>query len=313
MLILNTSWMRDYRGVSGDRPIGKFGYMKGGGVPHEVYNFAPIRGRYYGYAPVRNGCINIKRLGAGDDDYSIGGQDVVWTATHPAGGRYVVGWFRNATVLGESRRRPGRDGFYYNVTATQKDGRILSLDERVLRIPTMQKGFPGTSSSFFADELPLHWRSKLSAYLESGGGSSKATSGARGTPRSVDPERRAAVELAAVRAVTRHYQRLGFAVTSREKDNVGWDLDAVQGDLLLRLEVKGCSGKNVAVEVTPNEYAAMTSRGYRASYRLCIVTNALVNPLLQIFAHDAQTGIWSEEDGRTLTISPRTGAAIRCG
>lgn len=55
ILILNIAWMRDYRGVTGDTPLGTFRYMREGGTPHEALNFLPTRGRCYGYAAVRDG------------------------------------------------------------------------------------------------------------------------------------------------------------------------------------------------------------------------------------------------------------------
>ena len=48
IVVLNIAWMREYRGLSSDEPEGKFGYMRGGGVPHEIFNFMPSRGRCYG-------------------------------------------------------------------------------------------------------------------------------------------------------------------------------------------------------------------------------------------------------------------------
>ena len=95
------------------------------------------------------------------------------------------------------------------------------------------------------------------------------------TARQPDPLRRAEVEHAAVRETVAHYKRLGYIVTSFEKDNLGWDLEAAHPNrnLTLKLEVKGLSGTEPCIDVTPNEYACMSR--HRDEYRLCIVTETL--------------------------------------
>jgi hypothetical protein len=91
LLILNIAWMRDYRGVKKDQPHGTFGYIRRAvGVPHEIFNFLPSNGKCYGYAAVTDGHVNIGKLGANEDDESVDEVLVVWTATSPAGGKYIV-------------------------------------------------------------------------------------------------------------------------------------------------------------------------------------------------------------------------------
>ena len=69
-------------------------------------------------------------------------------------------------------------------------------------------------------------------------------------------------------------------VNSFEKDNVGWDLEAVKNKEKLLIEVKGLSGNEVVSELTPNEYAQMKNN--IVNYRICLVTNALdKNPKLK--------------------------------
>ena len=92
ILILNVSWMRKYKGLKNDVPVGKFKFLTSGGVPHEIFNFLPYKGRCYGSAPVRNGTVNITKLGASEDASEVSNILVVWTAGHPGGGRFVVGW-----------------------------------------------------------------------------------------------------------------------------------------------------------------------------------------------------------------------------
>jgi Domain of unknown function (DUF3883) len=127
----------------------------------------------------------------------------------------------------------------------------------------------------------------------------------------VDPEHRAQIEAAAVKRLTDHYRKLGYTVTSHEADNLGWDLEARQADTKLLLEVKGLSGDVAVVEVTPNEYKAMTSRVHQPFYRLCIVTDALnKRARVRLFAYETNAKAWASDDLEMLTITERTGARI---
>ena len=132
-----------------------------------------------------------------------------------------------------------------------------------------------------------------------------------GTARQADPFRRQEVERAAVEFITRHFTDDGYSVDSKEQDNVGWDLEAVRDDELLRLEVKGLSGSVLCIELTPNEYEKMNSAMYRDSYRLCVVTNALSDPQLVIFAYSKKRKIWIDESGRQLAIEEIIAARCR--
>jgi hypothetical protein len=317
ILVLNIAWMRDYRGVTGDTPEGTFRFMREGGTPHEVLNFLPTHGRYYGYAPVHSGTINIARLGASPDDDFIDNVLVVWTARRPGGGRVIVGWYDGARVFATYQERSETaetravgSPLYYIVAARTAACRLLKLDERVFLIPQGQKGFPGQAASFFPEDIaPKGWVESVRRYI----GKGKIEPVAAKKPkdgRSVDPEHRAKVEVSAIRRVTEHYQQLGYTVSSFEADNLGWDLEAQQGRATLRLEVKGLSGDVAVVEVTPNEYKAMVL--HDPSYRLCIVTDALAakRARLRIFAYDVDAKAWLSDDLDTLKIAEQLAARI---
>lgn len=126
--------------------------------------------------------------------------------------------------------------------------------------------------------------------------------------RQPDPFRRQQVESAAIEVTTEYFKNNGDDVDSVERDNVGWDLEAVRGSVLLRLEVKGLSGPHVVVELTPNEYARMQE--HSNSYRLCIVTSALAAPELIVFEHSEHAEAWIDQHGRQLEIDERV--AARC-
>lgn len=118
-----------------------------------------------------------------------------------------------------------------------------------------------------------------------------------GRGRGGNPKDRAKVEAKAVEVVTEHYEELGFTVKSVERDNVGWDLNIKKADLPpLKVEVKGLSGNEVSIELTPNEY----KKSSLANYRICVVTKTLLKPKLYIFKN--VDGQWCDDDGNELVL-----------
>jgi len=112
-----------------------------------------------------------------------------------------------------------------------------------------------------------------------------------------------------VKLTRQYYEDLGYYVTSVEKDNAGWDLEATIADTRLRIEVKGLSQKELLVELTPNEYEKM--RGYLDSYRLSVVTDALgEEPVHRIFAFSPDSGKWEDSEGDQLVIEEIIGAKM---
>ena len=110
------------------------------------------------------------------------------------------------------------------------------------------------------------------------------------------------VEAAAIDMVTKHY--LDKVVRSVEKDNRGWDLEIYEkgvselgADPVYKVEVKGLSGTETVVGVTPNEYRRITEHvsGELPSYRIAVVTSALSAPKLRIFAYDQTQKVWVDE------------------
>jgi len=99
--------------------------------------------------------------------------------------------------------------------------------------------------------------------------------------RQTDAEIRKKIENIAIREVTREYSERGFTVASVESKNLGWDLEAVYKKIKLKIEIKGLSGQEVFVELTPNEFSKMNNN--KDSYRLCVVTKCLENPELYVF------------------------------
>jgi hypothetical protein len=89
-------------------------------------------------------------------------------------------------------------------------------------------------------------------------------------------------------------------VTSVESENLGWDLEAVYKKIKLKIEVKRLAGNKVSVELTPNEFLNMNN--YKDSYRLCVVTECLENPVLYVFLYSSERNEWISEDGYILSI-----------
>jgi len=79
------------------------------------------------------------------------------------------------------------------------------------------------------------------------------------------------VEQAAVRKVTRMLKQKGFKVRSREREQIGYDLDATKGRSELHVEVKGTSGDAVQFLITKAEVAKAASDPF---FRLMVVTEA---------------------------------------
>lgn len=326
VIFLRVAWMTRYQGIAGgDSPVGGGAYVAEHGFGHEIYNFQPFDGSVYGYAqpPGRkdkwsDAKINLTRLGAGSDDKSVSDVLAVWVSTAPTGGAFVVGWYGNATVYrewqppptGSNRRYKETDCGYY-VTAKREDAVLLTPDERTLSVPQQEKGGFGQSNIWYADdpEQNRDFRRKVLQYVATR--KVITTSDNTTAPRQPDPLLRQRVEQAAVEATTAHFAGLGYLVDSVEKDNVGWDLDAVLGRRELRLEVKGLSGAALVVDLTPNEYRAM--KEYRDSYRLCVVTNALTAPCLEVFAYSPEAGRWESAAGRVLIVEDIVAAHCSAG
>lgn len=311
MLFLNTGWMTAYQGLaSGDTIHGGGTFVWEQGFGHEMFNFQKSNGRVYGYAHSTG--IKLERIGGNKTDDKIDGVLVVWLATHPMGGSFVVGWYRNATIYrkcqpappASSRTYDGKE-FEYFVTVAASDATLLAPDDRTYPIKRQVKGWLGQYNVWYADNPREHreLRRNILKYVKT----RRPPRGAK-QARQPDPVLRCRVEEAAMTVTVNYYSALGYAVDRRDKDNLGWDLDATLGKRELQLEVKGLSGSVTCVELTPNEYAQM--QRLRHTYRICIVTDTLTNPRLAVFAFNAESGQWEDGDGRPLRIQEKV--AARC-
>ncbi|WP_161967496.1 DUF3883 domain-containing protein [Fimbriiglobus ruber] len=317
--------MDRYRGViGGDTMTGGGAYVAEHGFGHEMFNFLPFQGYVYGYVqpPGRKdrwdeARIKLTRLGASGSDILVSGILVVWVATASTGGTFVVGWYKNATVYRDhqiapegSNRQHGEITCGYYARAASENAECLPPDERVFSVPRGEGGI-GQANIWYADdpEQNSQIRSAVLSYINTR--QIPVTSIAdQAAPRQPDPLLRQRVEEAAVLTTKHYFSGLQYRVDSVEADNIGWDLNAVLGQRHLRLEVKGLSGSQVVLELTPNEYAAM--QRYRDSYRVCIVTNALTDPCLIIFAYSSESSMWESQIPVRRILNIREIVAARC-
>lgn len=318
ILFCNIGWMEQYRGLgAGDHISGGGAYVREKGRGHEICNFAKVGRMVYGYVQPPGQLIDIDRIGAHPNDDAISGVTVVWTATRPTGGTAVVGWYKNATVFRsyqffedevDPHSKNKIDGYW--ISAASKDATLLSVDQRTCEIPRQVKGGMGQSNIWYADKPESRRTIKTVSVLLKGKKPSLTKPGK--TSKNQDQERKAKIEKSAIRVCCDYYESLGYAVTSVEKDNVGWDLTASSGKTTLRVEVKGLSGRSFAIELTPNEYKAFSSSA--DDYRLAVVVSALNNPVLHVCRYSSERARWLVEgqEDRVLEVLEKKSAAIRC-
>ncbi len=127
--------------------------------------------------------------------------------------------------------------------------------------------------------------------------------------RQQDVLKKQKVEQIAINTTLEYFKDLGFDVCSKENDNLGWDLEAIKENQILRIEVKGLSGKNVAFEFSPNEYSKL--KEYSESYVISVVTNCLEFPILHNFRFDMTENSWKDRFGNQIEIKEIVGARMR--
>lgn len=322
VVFVNIGWMVKYNGPSSNDPtLGNFGFLKTDTVGHEAWNFKPLRNKVYGYVP-RSAQIRIERLGGGRREDRLDGVTVVWLARNPRDKRtYVVGWYKNATVYRNSNTinlaRSKAFTVGYQIEAPADLATLLAPDARIFPIPTAKKpGNLGQSPVWYGKDDSF--RASVRNYITKG--ELPAANKKGSSPKQPDPELRRKIEKAAVEHATEYYgSTVGGKrkVVSVETLGRGWDLEATAFDgSVLKVEVKGLSGKDVVVELTPNEYAHMMASEHRSDYIVYIVTEALEKSArAHVFRYDAMLSkgkdhVWITDDFRRLTIQPLIAARL---
>ncbi|PZQ86926.1 MAG: hypothetical protein DI534_15715 [Leifsonia xyli] len=317
LVFVNIGWMNKYAGASpDDRATGGHGFLKTNDVGHESWNFQPYRGRVYGYIP-RSGSFNLTRLGAEKSAPSVDGVTVVWVARNPSDLKtYIVGWYQNATLLAPSEDiELTRGGFKvgYQVHVAKDDATLLKVEQRLFPVPMSKE--PGNFGRYpvWYGGIGDEYRDSVRAYIKAGGVLPKPKAPGKGrTARNPDPEDRKRIEDAAVEHATAFYESAAGGnrnVKSVEHLNHGWDLTVTAPTgAIIKVEVKGLSGRAVAAEVTANEYTQMLSSEHREQYVVYIVTEAgTPEAESHIFVYSKghsrrREHVWATAEGRKLLI-----------
>lgn len=295
--------MNYYQGLKGD--IIRFGgsFVDEHGYGHEMFNFADVNGKMYGYvqAPGK-GTIDINRLRADSDDESVKNVDVYWTAKHPSGGVCITGYYKNATVYRhwqDKQLRGSRKKYGYYVEADSKNCKLIPSYKRFVRVPTGKEG-KGRSFVWYADSATgKQFLKKLPTLLLSSKRPKKK--------RKVDPQKNKRVEEVAVEIVKNYFSE--FEIVDVQNDNIGWDFTIRNENTEIFVEVKGLSGSEINIELTPNEYHHM--KKHKLKYWVAIVSQCLSKkPNLSIFQYFADCKEWLNDKNNKLII--RKKVAARC-
>lgn len=295
LLWVKFGWSDYYRGGPVD---GNFPFIKDGEQGHEAWNFLrQDDGQYYCYTPPQG------RDGATPWNDDPAGWTVACLAKDPKRkGIHLVGWYENATLEGKYAVRPDgfdpgasspNDEFYYSIRAPKAF--LIPPDERTepFSHTSIRQGKysflagPGVHVTDNKSEVRAILEDRLRRLADVAIRNPDPASAPDRDNDPIDPlrgfgtpEHRKKVEQESVAAVERHLKKLGYKCTSREKDNVGYDLEAVHrnGDAL-HVEVKGTSGGEPRFFMTRNEH------DYREApeWRLAIVVDALGSPDVSIY------------------------------
>ena len=305
MVLFNIGWMRRYRGLTPtDRIVGGGRYVEEHDTGGEIENFLPNHGRLQGYVRLPGGTLNLRRLAAATDAEYQDGVTVLFSATRPesGSGTVIIGWYRNARVWREPQPR---HPFPYIAEAKQRDCTLLDEDDRVFPVPHRPgRAFHAGRTVRYLD-LPdaQEFVRQVRAHIRNRG----RTPARKRARTAVDALLRKNVETAAVRCVVDYYETKGYDCVSVEKDNVGWDFECTQNEVKYLVEVKGCSG-GPDVQLTPNEYDAMLRNCHQ--YRLAVVSNALVDPQLDIIRYIASDDTWRADGDRLASIDEQVSARV---
>jgi len=305
ILMCRIAWMKFYKGRANiDIPRSGSKFVRENKTGEEIYNFKNVGGKVYAYFPnITN--TEIGNLGANKSDEFVDNVLVVMCAKHPVeGGIRVVGWYNNAKVY---RSWKQRNGHYHHAVVDYKNTTLISEDDRIFRVPeTFGRNALYYIANHSKQKKLLH---NLEVYIKKGGKvllppENKQPKTGRGFARQPDLEKRLLIEQKAITKAKEYYGlRYGRKnIQSVEKENKGWDLEVRTGATLLKIEVKGLSGKELNVELTPNEYRNFIQGS--SNYKLFVLTEALSSkPKERIFQYQRKGKLWVGTDHSILKIN----------
>jgi hypothetical protein len=122
--------------------------------------------------------------------------------------------------------------------------------------------------------------------------------------RNPNPLKRKEVELKAYDVTREYFEKNGYEVKNVSGDNVGWDFEAISDKKVLLIEVKGLSGTDIYIELTPNEF----TKSKKKNYIISVVRDCLKEPKIHIFTKIFNK--WQDQHGNKLLVEKRTGARM---
>lgn len=309
--------MKDYEGVTDeDVPINGGNWVNKNEDAGEAYNFTKCNGWYYGYVRPEN--LDIGRIETTNSD-SLSNIIVIFFATKPNGGQFIIGWYKNAEVYRTRKQvdHMKRDGYTsFNAKAKVSNSYLVPVGQRFFSLPVR----PGENNVWYGkDYLSKKQLDDITLYIDDPINYRKRNEKKiklpnkykyqYGLPRQPDIEKRKKVEKAAIDEVWKFYKLQKFNLKDISDKNYGWDLQATLGNEILKIEVKGLSGKDLIVELTANEYLHFIKK--KKNYRLAVLTNALEkNKKLHIFQFIKEINEWSDLENNRLSIKPMEFARI---
>lgn len=311
-VFIRTAWMNEYRGrTASDIPVGAAGkYDYENTIGAEVYNFLPIGDKYYGYFWIQGGkSIRIERLNTDNPDY-VDNVTVVFFGRNPAtGGQYIIGWYRDATVYRDVfkvKNKVFKKGSKsYNIVADIKKSKLIPIGDREFEVTG-----PGQANVWYVEEYhDKKYLAEVEKYINDPDAYiARNPKRTKWNPTwAADIDHRVKVEKAAMNTVAEYYANRGYTIVDTHKENLGWDMEAVKGNQVLLLEVKGLSGSFNMVELTVNEY--LNSKRNKKHYRICIVSEALLtSKKLEIYYRENNK--WVNSSGGVLRVEERTSARL---
>lgn len=148
ILFCNVTWLENYFGPEEDM-AGGGSYVDQNESGAEVFNFADLNGKYFGYVATQGHQIRIERLGVKAFDEYIDDVLVVWVAR-----KKIIGWYKNARVYRNYQYTI--DNQIFNIEAKVSDSVLLPIRERKFEVPRARdvgtgKGM-GQSNYWYADK-----------------------------------------------------------------------------------------------------------------------------------------------------------------
>ena len=315
VIFMRIAWMNSYRGVTKtDIPRGAGSFVDENKLGGEVFNFLPKGKLIYGYVRVsKRGSINIRKIGANIHEKFIEGVNVIFFSKNPElGSQYIVGCYKNATVLKRLTEIKIADGTrrHYTMYCKKEDAILIPTELRNKSIEG-----PGQSNLFYAGNyFSKNEIQEIFDFIENpkaiitNNPKKGRTGHSSGRGWQIDAETRKKVEVAAMDFTATYFENKGFKIIDVHKENKGWDLEAVKDKNTLLLEVKGTQNAFNSVELTPNEYKNFKSK--KTSHRLCVVSHALDKDKIDIDIIYHNKKEWVNSKGRGINFKEAVSASV---